>query len=111
LAFYEIPYPEPYDHQQAMRDAHDEHVRKSLKPERLRTDILEEICSGMLTYGHLFNHLLQTMLDAPVRDEFDLHGYLKYCAPRDAEKLGRALMRAAGEATLRQVREVDDATF
>jgi hypothetical protein len=111
MAFYEIPYPEPYDHQQALRDAHDEHVRKSLKPERLRTDILEQICLGMLTHGHIFNHLLQTMVDTPIVDAFDRDGYLKYCSSRDARKLGEALMRAAADACLQQVKEVDDASF
>jgi hypothetical protein len=107
----EIPDRPEDDVMQAMRDTRDEEIRRSLKPERLRTDILEQICLGMLTHGHAFNAMLQILLDAPIRDEFDLHGYLKYCAPRDAEMLGRALMQAAGEATLRQVREVDDAAF
>ncbi len=74
----------------------------------MRTDILEKICLGMLEHGHVFNHLLQTMLDAPIQDHFDRDGYLKYCSSRDARKLGEALMRAAAAACLRQVKEVDD---
>jgi hypothetical protein len=107
----DLPCPEPSNHAQAMRDAHDAQIRKSLKPEQMRTDILEHICLGMLTNGHVFNHLLQTMLDAPIQDDFDRDGYLKYCSSRDARKLGEALMQAAADACLKQVREVDNEPF
>jgi hypothetical protein len=113
MPVYNIPleYPPEYDTRQEQRDQWMERIRQSLNWHEIRLECLERICLGFLERGHTFNALLQQLEDVPIRDTFDLDSYVKYCGPRDGQKLGQALMRIAAEVCLKHVQEADDAQF
>jgi hypothetical protein len=106
----EIPYPEPYDHAQAMIERHDEHVRKSLRWEQIRLDFLAKIALAWLEGKGVLGTIVEQLTDTPIRDAWDLQGYLRHNGARDAKGVGQQLMRMLAETVLAHVEAIDDQT-
>jgi hypothetical protein len=106
----DVPYPEPYDHAQAMLEQHDEHVRKALKWEQIRLDFLSKIALTWLEGEGTLGTIVEQLTDAPIRDAYDLQGYLRHNGARDAKALGQQLMRLLAETVLEHVEAIDDDT-
>jgi hypothetical protein len=104
----ELPCAPDYDLVQQMRDKHDEYVRKSLKWDQIRLDFLEKIALAWLEGEGRLGTIIEQLQDAPIRDRFDLEGYLRHNGARDAKALGAQVMRALAETVLTAVEAIDD---
>jgi hypothetical protein len=106
----EIPYPEPYDFQQELRDRRDEEIRRRLDWGEIRTDFMTRLCLDMLNGEGKLGEITANLKDAPILSPWDLRNYLLSTAERDAKALGLQVQRALAEAVWRAVQEADDAT-
>jgi hypothetical protein len=52
--------------------------------------------------------IVEQLADAPIRDRFDLDGYLRHNGARDAKALGAQVMRALAETVLERVEALTD---
>ena len=107
----EIPYQEPYDVQQECRDVQMERIRTSLDWNAIRMAILERLALDMLTHDGPVGAVIDMLESAPISSIWDLESWLKWCAPRDAGKIGKHLMQLIGETCLKAVQAADDAAF
>jgi hypothetical protein len=106
-----IPEPLPYDTRQEKRDAQMERIRQSLDWDAIRMQVLEKLALDMLTHEGPIGQVVDMLESAPIQNRWDLEAWLRWCAPRDAGKIGKALMQVIGEACLKAVQEVDDVAF
>jgi hypothetical protein len=107
----EIPYPPEYDARQEQRDAQLEEIRKSLDWSDIRLKVLERMAMDMLTHEGAIGEVTDMLESAPIQSQWDLEAWLKWCAPRDAGKVGKAVMKILGEACLAAVQQADDVRF
>src|SRR5688572_1523 len=85
----EIPYPEPYDFQQELRDRRDEEIRRRVDWGNIRTDFLATLALDMLNGEGKLGQITEHLKDAPILSPWDLRNYLLSTAERDATKLGQ----------------------
>jgi hypothetical protein len=107
----EIPSITEYDARQAQRDAQMERIRQSLDWGAIRMEVLERLALDMLTHEGPVGAVIDMLESAPVSSVWDLESWLKWCAPRDSAKIGKALMAIIGQCCLEAVQAADDATF
>ncbi len=105
----EVPHPGPDDHAQALRDQRDARVRTSLNWPLIRQDVLEKLALAWLAEEGTLGAIVAQLTDAPIRDRWDLEGYLRHCGPRDAKGLGLQVMTILAQVVLRHVEAIDDA--
>jgi hypothetical protein len=106
-----IPEPLPYDARQEQHDAQLERIRQSLDWGAIRIAVLERVALDMLTHDGPIGAVIDMLEDAPIQSQWDLESWLKWCAPRDAGKIGKALMLIIGQACLKAGQEADDVAF
>jgi hypothetical protein len=107
----ELPSIPEYDARQEQRDQQMEAIRQSLDWGAIRLQVLERLAMDMLTHDGPIGAVIDMLESAPILSMWDLESWLKWCGPRDAGKIGKALMQIIGEACLKAVQEADDATF
>jgi hypothetical protein len=103
----EVPYPAPDDQAQACRDQRDASVRQALQWPQIRQDVLEQLALAWLAREGRLGVIVDQLTDAPIRDRFDLEGYLRHCGARDAEALGRQVMTILAQTVLAHVEAID----
>jgi hypothetical protein len=101
----------PYDARQEQRDAQLERIRQSLDWGAIRLEILEKLALDMLTHDGPIGAVVDILEQAPMASRWDLDAWLRWCAPRDAGKIGKALLQLIGETCLKAVQAADDAAF
>ena len=98
------------DHAQALRDQREAYVRQALQWEQIRQDVLETLALAWLEREGRLGVIVDQLTDAPIRDRFDLEGYLRHCGARDAEALGRQVMTLLAQTVLAHVEALDHHT-
>jgi hypothetical protein len=107
----ELPSIPEYDARQEQRDAQMERIRQSLDWGAIRMQVLERLALDMLTHDGPVGAVVDMLESAPIQSPWDLDSWLKWCGPRDAGKIGKAVMQLIGRCCLDAVQAADDAAF
>jgi hypothetical protein len=105
----DLPTPPEEDHLQAQRDRQEAQIRQALNWHLIRQDVLEKLALAWLEGEGRLGVIVDQLTDAPIRDRFDLEGYLRHCAPRDAKALGQQVMTLLAQVVLAHVEATRDA--
>lgn len=97
-----LPEPDDLD---ALRARQEEIIKRRICWADVRLEILEKIASGFLEHHHRFNTMLELLKENPVNSDRDLSNYLHSCGARDGKALGQALLKIAGQVTLKHYRQ------
>jgi hypothetical protein len=96
---------------QARRDAHLEALARELPWDQIIEDFLARVRAALQAPGHPLQDLQATLREAPLEDGYECDGWVKYSRMRQADRLGRAIMRLFGEAQLAATPQRQDRPF